>query len=439
MIIGNKPSLVLLLALLVMCSASTQALTVKKTRSHSKETALRVVLEMDAKPKFRYELNQHAMEFVLDIQNAKMAEDAALHLVKGPLIASVQPKPKTDVLSLVFSLRDKVIPKVFHLPPLGKSGHRLIVDLKQFDSSPNQNNLTAQHNTIVVIDAGHGGHDSGALGARRRGPRTTPACPEKCVTLDIGKRLKKILDRYRGIESVLIRKQDVFISLPDRIKTAREIQADMFVSIHADAHKNSKAKGASVFIRPENMATKTQTLDWLVDQEGNSGHTQAHHPPDGEVKDVLADMLTQASLSSSIDLAETMLTYLGRIGSLHGTHARRGNFHVLRTPDIPSILIETGFISNPDEAKKLRTGAYRQQLAEQIALGLVHFIRQQTKSPAGWLPGRQSIGEYSYQIGRGDTLLGLAQRFNVSVQAIMHYNGLERPNLIRAGDTLIIP
>jgi len=446
--------------------------TIHKMRAHHahhKESTLRVVFEMAAQPQFKYSLHQAARQLRLDVHDTDLAPGLSLQLPKNPIVGSVYPLNHSDSLRLVFVLQDRADARVFTLPPAGESSYRLVLDFKPSGGSPipqgpeqlpeaaiakgtghdgRNRSAPSAHSetpekTIIAIDAGHGGRDIGAPGAQ---PAGASAHPEKYVTLDVALRLKRLLDGYSALEIVLIRDRDVFVSLPERVSRARKAKADYLISIHADAHRDSSAKGASIFVRPDKINASTQTLKWLVNQEGNSHHGSHRHVHRSlgdqaqNVQNVLGNMIMDDRLTAAFDLADVLLNQLGQARILHAHRIKRGNFHVLKkTLDIPSVLVELGFLSNPEEAAKLRSANYRQKLAEQIARGIVIFTRQQKAARSARAVARIPVLENTYRISPGDTLFKLAKRFDVSPQIIMQHNGLVKANLIRAGDTLFIP
>lgn len=229
-------------------------------------------------------------------------------------------------------------------------------------------------NIIIAIDAGHGGKDPGALGAR--------GSHEKDITLAVARRLATAINKEPGMQAVLVRNADVFISLRDRMAIARKHKADLFVSIHADAFKNPKVKGSSVFTLSRSGAS-SEAARWLADKE-NSADLMGGVSLDDKDKmlaSVLLDLSQSATIQASSEVAEQVLGELGSFGNLHIGQVQQAGFAVLKSPDIPSILVETAFISNPEEERKLKNTKHQIKLAAAIAKGVRNYFH--ASPPAG--------------------------------------------------------
>jgi len=240
---------------------------------------------------------------------------------------------------------------------------------------------TSQRKLVVAIDAGHGGKDPGALGPS--GVR------EKVITLAVARELAKQINADPGMKAVLIRDSDSFVPLKQRYMKARAAQADLFISIHADASPNNTASGASVFVLSTRGAS-SQAARWLADQENAADLVGgvSLDQKDPNLAAVLLDLSQSATMRASDDIASQVLTSLKNVGKAHKPAIERANFVVLRSPDVPSMLIETGFITNPSEEQRLNDGAYRARLAAAITDGVRKYFRGQP--PAGsWYASRQ--------------------------------------------------
>jgi N-acetylmuramoyl-L-alanine amidase len=225
---------------------------------------------------------------------------------------------------------------------------------------------------VVVIDPGHGGEDPGAIG--RRGTR------EKDIVLIIAKKLKDKLHSDPQYRVALTRDADFFVPLNMRVQRARKLRADLFVSVHADAFVTPQANGSSVFALSERGATST-AANWLADKENNAdliGGVNLN-VRDTHLARTLLDLSQTAQINDSLKIGRLVLAEMGEINHLHKAHVEQAGFAVLKAPDIPSILIETAFISNPDEERRLRDPAYQDKLAEAIADGIRAYFR---KNPA---------------------------------------------------------
>ncbi len=280
-------------------------------------------------------------------------------------------------LRVVLDLNRKVKAKSFSLKPQGEYGNRLVLDLEYETATvtprkplPKDIALPARGRDIVIaIDAGHGGDDSGALG--RKGTR------EKDVVLKIAKNLDALIRKQPGMKSVMIRESDYFVSLHKRVEKARDAEADLFVSIHADAFTNRRAKGSSVFVLSEHGAS-SQVAKFLADSENNSDLVGGVSLDDKDdlLKMVLVDMVRNSTIEDSHSAAKYVLTGLRGINTLHKGRVEQAGFRVLKAPDIPSLLVETAFISNPSEEAKLRNPAQQQTFAKAIFKGILSYFKQ---------------------------------------------------------------
>ncbi|KTD17529.1 N-acetylmuramoyl-L-alanine amidase [Legionella jordanis] len=286
---------------------------------------------------------------------------------------------------------------------------------------------------IVVLDPGHGGKDPGASGPRRTA--------EKNVTLAIAQKLKQIIDRQPGMKAVLTRNGDYYIELRDRLKIARKYNADVFISIHADAFINQHSSGASVFALSQSGAT-SEAARWLAEKENYSelGGVNLSELDDqsGLVRTVLIDLSQTATIGASLHMGERVLRNLDHITNLHNRKVEQARFMVLKSPDIPSILIETGFISNPREESNLTNSAYQTRLTQAIFEGLKHYFWDYpphgTRIEAMAGAGSNNI----HLVQRGESLPLIAAKYHVSVASLKTVNHLSGSQ-IKAGQKLVIP
>lgn len=225
----------------------------------------------------------------------------------------------------------------------------------------------AQRLVIVALDPGHGGEDPGAIGPS--------GLYEKHVALSIAMKLRARINAQPGMRAMLTREADYFVPLQDRVRKARRVQADLFVSIHADAFMNPQARGASVFALSEGGATSAAAR-WIANKENASDMVGGVNVKsrDAQVMRAMLDMSTTAQIKDSLKLGKTVLGHLGKVGKLHKQHVEQAGFAVLKAPDIPSILVETGFISNPDEERKLQDEGYQAELADALTTGIMRYF-----------------------------------------------------------------
>ncbi|WP_209437125.1 N-acetylmuramoyl-L-alanine amidase [Pseudomonas batumici] len=401
---------------------------------------------------------------VIDINGATLGGPMNVPTANTP-ITSVRAAQRTPTdLRVVVDLKKAVTPKSFTLAPNAQYGNRLVVDLfdNAADAAPPPAPTPAvatvpavpvtpaepaiklppapagKRDIIVVIDAGHGGEDPGASGSRGQ--------HEKDVVLAIARELQRQVGGMKGYRAELTRTGDYFIPLRGRTEIARKKGADLFVSIHADAAPSAQAFGASVFALSDRGAT-SETARWLADSEnrsdliGGAGNVSLDDK-DKMLAGVLLDLSMTASLTSSLNVGQKVLSNIGRVTPLHKQRVEQAGFMVLKSPDIPSILVETGFISNSNEASKLASSNHQQALARSISAGIRQFFQQ--NPPPGtyiaWLrdSGKIAQGPRDHRVAPGETLAMIAVRYQVSPATLRSANNLSSDEL-KVGQTLTIP
>lgn len=373
-------------------------------------------------------------------------------------------------LRLVLDLSKSVVPKSFTLAPNQQYGHRLVIDL--YDQEPSMAPelpptriasrpvpvpvpapvvsstkpavkattplSRGRRDIVIAIDAGHGGEDPGAIGPQ--------GVQEKQVVLAIARELQRQINAEKGFRAELVRTGDYFIPLRRRTEIARKKGADLFVSIHADAAPRSSAFGASVYALSDRGAT-SETARWLADSENRSdliggAGTVSLEDKDRMLAGVLLDLSMTASLSSSLNVGQKVLSNMGRITPLHKERVEQAGFMVLKSPDIPSILVETGFISNPGEAGKLQSRSHQQALARAIHGGVRQFFQQNPPPDTyvAWLrdSGKIARGRQEHVVASGETLALIAERYQVGMAALRSANRLKSDELT-VGQVLDIP
>nr|WP_282579613.1 N-acetylmuramoyl-L-alanine amidase [Pseudomonas knackmussii] len=403
---------------------------------------------------------------VIDVDGGNLPKPfEQLPLKNTPISGLRAAKYDADTLRVVIDLTAQVTPKSFTLTPNQQYGHRLVVDL--FDEGADASGSAAvpatvtsstpaapvsptlpalklpplpssKRDIVIAIDAGHGGEDPGAIGPGK--------VYEKSVVLQIAKELQRQINAEKGFRAELVRTGDYFIPLRKRTEIARKQGADLFVSIHADAAPRSAAYGASVFALSDRGAT-SETARWLADSEnrsdliGGAGNVSLGDK-DQMLAGVLLDLSMTASLSSSLNVGQKVLSNMGRITPLHKRRVEQAGFMVLKSPDIPSILVETGFISNPSEARKLQTASHQQSLARSIHSGVRQFFHE--NPPPGtyvaWLrdSGKIASAPREHVVRSGESLALLAERYQITVPALRSANSL-KGDAIKVGQTLNIP
>ncbi len=400
---------------------------------------------------------------VIDINGATASAPLSVAPGDSP-VTSVRSAQRTPTdLRVVVDLKKAVTPKSFTLAPNQQYGNRLVVDL--FDSAADAEPAPPQpvvattpavpvtptrpaikltpvpsgkRDIVIAIDAGHGGEDPGASGPRGQ--------HEKDVVLQIAKELQRQINAEQGFRAELTRTGDYFIPLRGRTEIARKKGADLFVSIHADAAPSSAAFGASVFALSERGAT-SETARWLADTEnrsdliGGAGNVSLDDK-DRMLAGVLLDLSMTASLTSSLNVGQKVLSNIGQVTPLHKRRVEQAGFMVLKSPDIPSILVETGFISNSNEANKLQSSGHQQALARSIRTGVKQFFQQ--NPPPGtymaWLrdTGKIARGASTHVVRPGETLAMLAARYDLGIATLRSANDLKTDEL-KIGQEVTIP
>ena len=336
----------------------------------------RLVLDLNGPVKHNIFTLNNPARVVIDIQQVSLLRPLpSLKNKANGLIHNLRsaPRGKGD-LRVVLDLTHMANPKSILLKPSKGKGYRLVIDLKdgRVDFAENKKRPVKPkqfRDVIVAIDAGHGGKDPGAVG--RRGTK------EKDVVLSVAKKLERLIQKEKGVKAVMIRSRDEYISLRGRIKKAREQNADLFISIHADAYRRRSASGSSVFTLSNKGAT-SEAAKWLANKENSAelfGDISIKHH-DKAVASLILELAQTSTIESSLDIGKDILVNLKRIGKVHRGRVEQANFAVLKSPDIPSVLIETAFLSNPNEEKKLRTRAYQQKLANAMLKGVNDYFKQ---------------------------------------------------------------
>lgn len=399
----------------------------------------RLVFEISSPIEYKLFTLDNPERIVIDLKQARMR----MSLPKGAVgfvkkLRSAE-RNKTD-LRIVLDTSKSVKPKTFLLSPNDTYGHRLVVDLydkavestskKQSGKPVKQLAKNSLRDVVIAIDAGHGGEDPGALG--RKGTR------EKDVVLQIARELKTKIDAQRGMRAVLVRDGDYYIKHRRRMEIARKAKADLFISIHADAFKDRRAKGASVYVLSERGAS-SEAAKWLAQQENQADLVGGVSLDDKDplTKKVLLDLSQNATLEDSHSSAQEVLRSMGKVTRLHKKNVQQAGFLVLKSPDIPSILIETAYISNPTEEQNLRSKAHQRKLATAIVSGLKRYF-QQSPQPGTLLASLNSNSAKRHTISRGETLSLIASRYQVSLKRLRASNKLASDK-IRVGQVLVIP
>lgn len=429
----------------------------------------RLVLELSDSVEYRVMTLSKPDRIVIDMSNASKHAQifSSLDLSESPLSAIRTARRNQNDLRIVLDLKEKVEAKSFLLKSNDQYKERLVFDLIS-DSKKRKSNSkvetkfndldmhSGKRDIVVVIDPGHGGEDPGAIGPN--------GIREKQVVLAVSKALQDKINAQKGFKAVLTRESDYYIGLRDRTILARKFNADLLISVHADAFTKPQAKGASVYAVSTRGAT-SEMARWLAKKENSADliggiDGLSLDDKDDVLAGVLLDLSSTASLTASLGVGSHVLSSMSKMAHLHKKTVQQAGFVVLKSPDIPSILVETGFISNPSEAQRLKSSTYQKQLADSIYKGVIKYF--ETTPPPGtliaWMKqGRNKQASYDaptgsgqnnwsnapssytkYIVKRGDTLSLIAAQNQLSLSEIKSLNGLSSDRLM-VGQGLKLP
>ena len=404
----------------------------------------RIVLDIDRPVEYTLFVLQDPDRVVVDLRDTRLLKRVPEARPGDRLLARIRAAHRKrserrgrdgtrDFLRVVLDMKQRVRPKSFLLKPNQKYGHRLVIDVYPTDGESERNTVTKAReaapgtvrDVVVAIDAGHGGEDPGAIS--KSGIR------EKNVVFAIARALKRRVDRTPGIQAVLIRNGDYYVGLRRRTEIARRHGADLFVSIHADSFRDPRVSGSSVYILSRRGAS-SEAARWLAEQENTADFVGGVSLDDKDdlLASVLVDLQQTATLSASSDVGRHVLRSLGTIGRRHKRRVEQAGFLVLKSPDIPSILVETGFLTNPSDAKRLSNAAHQGKVAQAILDGILRYLDRNPPRGTTFAASRR------HTIARGETLSEIAVKYRVSVERLRAANRISGTT-IRAGDVLRIP
>lgn len=423
----------LLLFLLIGSLGPVSALELTGLRLWAADDHTRVVFDLSAEPDYKLFLLESPPRLVLDFRAGRDA-GLALPAAKG-VVQGLRTGRQGEQLRVVLDLDRSVQPRSFVLPPAKGKPRRLVLDLYKADGALAvvktvemiQPALTRK--VVIAIDAGHGGEDPGAIGAK--------GSHEKDLTLAVARELARQIDAEPGMSAVLIRDRDFFIPLEQRYAIARKARADLFLSIHADAFANRAARGSSVFVLSSRGAS-SEAARMLATQENQSDLVGGVSlgDKDSTLAAVLLDLSQSATMEASESVAMNLLRGLARIGNVHKSEVQRANFVVLRSPDVPSVLVETGFITNPSEEQRLHDSDHRRKLAAAVVVGVRDYFAN--TPPPGTLFASNPQRPSQHVVARGESLSLIAGRHQVSVDELRRVNRLAGDNIV-VGAVLNLP
>ena len=373
-----------LLLIFSLPSGAEESVRLKNIRVWAAPDNTRVVFDVTSPVIHDIDLLSGPDRVVIDLQNTEPFAELPQPVLQDGYVRNIRHGQHRDFLRVVLDLKKQARAKSFLLAPNKHYGHRLVVDI--YDTEKQQVVIKeaapapGHRDVVVAIDAGHGGEDPGAIGQR--------GTHEKTVVLQIAKKLAQAINRERGMRAVLTRTGDYYLPLRKRVELARRHKADLFISIHADAFTNRRVSGSSVYVL-SNRGASSEHARWLAERENASDLIGGVSLDDKDslLASVLLDLSQTASLEASIDVAEEVLAGLKKVGRVHKPGVESAGFAVLKSPDIPSLLVEAAFISNPQEEKKLNSSAYQRKLASAVAAGVRRYFED--NAPDGTLLASQ--------------------------------------------------
>lgn len=403
-------------------------------------TNTRIVFDLKDAPEYSYFKLTNPNRLVVDLAKTSKDIDFDKFVNNSKVVKKIRKSKAKDSQSVrvVLDLNHQASTQVFALPPTAPYGNRLVIDLTEIENSTSQlatNNQTVEQerDILVVLDAGHGGEDPGSIGGS--------GSYEKDITLSVAQKLAKMIDAEKGMRAVMTRDGDYYLSPNKRPEIARKHRADLFVSIHADAFTTPQPSGASVWVLSVRRAN-SELGRWMEKTERHSellgGAAEVIKDTANEryLTQALLDMSMDHSLATSYDLSRRVISQLKQVTKMHKKIPQAASLAVLTSPDIPSILVETGFISNHQEEKNLNWAGFREQLAKSIFLALkVHF---KAAPPDGTLWAKWRQETRTHKVRSGESLSLLAQRYNVPISNLKKANNM-RGDMVKIGQVLTIP
>jgi N-acetylmuramoyl-L-alanine amidase len=419
----------------VACTCLAGQAAVENVRMWPAPDRTRIVFDVDGPLEHTLFILNNPARVVVDLRDTALKSEVDRPSDSDKLLERIRHATRNDRdLRVVFDLHKPVRPRSFLLKPNKQYGYRLVVDLydrgdpgeslKEGIERAAPNPPSKLRDLIIAIDAGHGGEDPGTIG--RKGTR------EKDVVLAIANELARQVKNEPGMRPVLVRNGDYYVGLRRRMSIARDHRADLFLSIHADSFKDPRVRGSSVYVLSRNGAS-SEAARWLAEQENAADLVGGVSLDDKDdlLASVLLDLSQTATLSASTDVGTNVLKQLGSFNKMHKRRVQRAGFMVLKSPDIPSILVETAFLSNPTEEKRLRSHSHQRKLARAMVAGVRGYF--QNNAPPG-----TRLAARSHVIARGDTLGAIAGHYGVSLSDLRKVNAIHGSD-IKVGEVLRIP
>ncbi|USD65072.1 N-acetylmuramoyl-L-alanine amidase [Vibrio sp. SCSIO 43136] len=432
---------------LLLLSFQTSANTLKGIRVWPSPEETRVVIDLQSEVDYSYFTLSGPQRLVVDLSDTSLSTKLPINVTDSPVLKRVRKSspPKKSTYRLVFELSKSVKPKLFKLAPTpgGQYGHRLVIDLPHGvvattpEPAPKAKPATsssAQATTVtyatggnadivVAIDPGHGGEDPGSIGPTKK--------YEKHHTLIMSQKLAAELNKVPGMKAVLTRRGDYFVNLNKRSEIARKNKAHLLVSIHADSFRSPQPRGGSVFVLNTRRAN-SEIARWVEKHEeqsellGGAGEVLSKHNSDRNLSQTLLDLKFNHSQKEGYKVATNILAEMGKVTRLHKAKPVHASLAVLKSPDIPSVLVETGFMSNPTEEKLLFQRSHQQKLARALSKAIVDYFND--NAPPGTMFANRNQ-QIKHTVQRGEYLGKIAKKYGVTVQSIRTLNKLKSDSL----------
>ncbi|NOJ11017.1 N-acetylmuramoyl-L-alanine amidase [Vibrio splendidus] len=438
----------------ILFSSLVSANSLKSLRVWPSPEETRVVIDLKSEADFSYFTLSSPSRLVVDLKHTNLATKLPVVVKDSPVLSKIRKSspPDKNTYRLVFELKKSSTAELFKLSPTpgGQYGHRLVIDLPHGAASKgtttskpskptvskNINQVKRQKDILIVIDPGHGGEDPGSIGPSRK--------YEKNATLSISRKLAAQLNAVPGIKTRMTRNADYFVNLNRRVAIARENEAHLFISIHADAFTTPQPRGGSVFVLNTRRAN-TEISRWIENKEkqsellGGSGAAFTGNIDDKNVNQTLLDLQFSHSQKEGYKLATTILSEMGKVAKLHNSKPINTSLAVLRSPQIPSVLVETGFISNPTEEKLLFQRSHQDKLARAVTKAVVKYLKANPPEGIILSNATSSTGSVSqHKVSRGESLSVIASKYGTSTQTLMKFNNMKSSSLA-IGQVLKIP
>ena len=422
--------------LLLLAPAAFAGPSVENVRIWSENNKTRVVLDLSHSVQHNIFTLRGPDRLVIDLKDSRLAKSLTAMPQGAGAVRSIRSAVRADgQLRVVLDLNTAVRSRTFTAGPNATYGDRLVIDLEKEGALSTVKRASEGYrpgrDIVIAVDAGHGGHDPGAVGQKRT--------REKDVALQISRELASRINAEPGMKAVMIRNSDIYVAHRKRTSIARRQKADLFVSIHADAVNDRRAKGASVYALSLKGASD-EAARQLARRENASVGGVSLDDKDDVLASVLLDLSQSAALSASLDVGNKVAAEMGKVAKMHRTSVQQAGLLVLKSPDLPSILVETAFISNPSEEKKLREKGYQGRLSNAILAGIrnYYYTNPPPDTQIAMDLRREPARQVRHVVTRGDTVSEIAERYNVSKAVIRRANKLSNDK-IRIGQTLSIP